>query len=133
MITSISSTGFLLSWVDPPPEHHNGVIRNYSIIVRELNTDNSIQLVSQTTDQSFDSLHPNYNYSIQVAAVTVIAGPYSPEYYITTLSDGKPSPNHNEFLTDHPVFIFSSKWCTSELCCDGRQLKIFATCLGTPS
>ena len=89
MVTSISSTGFLLSWIDPPPEHHNGVIRNYSIIVRELNTGHSIQLVSHTTHQSFDSLHPNYNYSIQIAAVTVVAGPYSPEYYVTTLSDSK--------------------------------------------
>lgn len=57
--------------------------------MRELNTDNSIQLVSQTMDQSFDSLHPHYNYSIQIAAVTVMVGPYTPEFYVTTLPDGK--------------------------------------------
>ena len=89
MVSSISSSGFLLSWVDPPLEHHNGVIRNYSIVVRELNTDNSLWLVSQTTYQSFDSLNPHYNYSIQIAAVTVAAGPYTPEFHITTLPDGK--------------------------------------------
>ena len=88
MVSSISSIGFLLSWIDPPPENQNGVIRNYSIIIRELNTDNSIQLVSQNTDQSFDSLHPYYNYSIQIATVTVAVGPYSPEFHVTTLSDG---------------------------------------------
>ena len=88
MVSSISSTGFLLSWVDPPPEHQNGVIRNYSLILREVNTDNRIQLESQTTDQSFDSLHPHYNYSIQIATVTVAVGPYSPELHVTTLADG---------------------------------------------
>lgn len=89
MVSSISSTGFIVSWANPSSEHHNGVIRNYSIILRELNTENHIQLVSQTTKQRFDSLHPHYNYSIQIATVTVAVGPYSPELYVTTLSDGR--------------------------------------------
>ena len=100
MVSSISSTGFLLFWLDPPPEHQNGVICNYSIILQELNTDNHIQLVSQTADQRFDSLHPHYNYSIQVAAVTVAVGPYSPQFYVTTLSDGGLwIPKFNDFLS----------------------------------
>lgn len=88
VVSAISSTGFMLSWNDPPAEHHNGVIRNYSIIIIELNTDSHIQLMSQTPAQSFNSLHPHYNYSIQIATVTVAVGSYSPEIFVMTLSDG---------------------------------------------
>ena len=86
---SLTSTGFLLSWASPPPEDHNGVIRNYTISLTELNTGNTLQLVSQTASQLFDSLQPYYNYSVQVAAVTVAPGPFSPALIITTLEDGK--------------------------------------------
>lgn len=86
---SLTSTGFLLSWASPPAEDHNGVIRNYSISLTELNSGNMLQLVSQTTSQLFDSLQPYYNYSVQVAAVTVAPGPFSAPLVITTLEDGK--------------------------------------------
>lgn len=86
---TVTSTGFLLSWSGPPVQDHNGVIRNYSIIIRELNTGNTVNLVSQTTNQLFDSLQPYYNYSVQVAAVTVAPGPFSPAFVITTLEDSK--------------------------------------------
>ena len=80
---------FSSCWDNPTLENQNGVIRNHSIIIRELNTGNSIRLVSQTTAQIFYSLHPYYNYSIRVATVTVTVGPYSPEIFVTTLPDGK--------------------------------------------
>lgn len=86
---SLTSTGFLLSWASPPPEDHNGVIRNYTISLTELNSGTMLQLVSQTTSQLFDSLQPYYNYSLQVAAVTVAPGPSSAALVITTLEDGR--------------------------------------------
>ena len=48
-----------------------------------------IRLVSQTTNQVFDSLQPYYNYSVQVAAVTVAPGPFTSVFTVTTLEDGK--------------------------------------------
>ena len=48
-----------------------------------------LQLVSQTTSQLFDSLRPYYNYSVQVAAVTVAEGPSSSAFVVTTLEDGR--------------------------------------------
>lgn len=88
-VTSITSTSFLFSWIDPPPVDHNGLIRNYTIVISELNTGNVVQLVSQTTSQVFDSLHPDYNYSVEVAAVTVATGPFSPALTVSTLEDGR--------------------------------------------
>ena len=85
----MTSTGFLLSWASPQPEDRNGIVRNYTIAISELNTGNMVQLVSQTTSQVFDSLHPYYNYSVQVAAVTVALGPFSSAFTITTLEDSK--------------------------------------------
>ena len=87
--TSVTSTGFLLSWVSPPPEDQNGVIRNYTISLVELTTGRMVQLVSQSTTQLFDSLQPYYNYSVQVAAVTVAPGPFSSLFVVTTLEDGE--------------------------------------------
>ena len=86
--TSITSTSFLLSWINPPPVNHNGIIRNYTIIINELNTGNRVQYVSQTTSWVFESLHPDYNYSVAVATVTVAEGPFSTELIISTLEDG---------------------------------------------
>lgn len=48
-----------------------------------------VQLVSQSTTQLFDSLQPYYNYSVQVAAVTVAPGPFSSLFVVTTLEDGE--------------------------------------------
>ena len=76
-------------WLIPPPEDHNGVIRNYSITLTELNTGSVVELVSQTNNQVFDSLQPYYNYSVQVAAVTVAPGPPTSAFVVTTLEDGK--------------------------------------------
>ena len=85
--TLVTSTSFLLSWANPPPVNHNGIIRNYTIVINELNTGNLVQYVSQTTSWTFDSLHPDYNYSVVVAAVTIAEGPFSPELTVSTLED----------------------------------------------
>lgn len=86
--TSVTSTSFLLSWVNPPQANHNGIIRNYTIAIIELNTGNMVQYVSQTTSWTLDSLHPDYNYSVAVAVVTVAEGPFSPELIVSTSEDG---------------------------------------------
>ena len=75
----------------PPAVDHNGIIRNYSVIVTEENTGRRILLTSHTSSgQRVDSLHPYYNYTCVVAAVTVNAGPYSTPVTITTAEAGTP-------------------------------------------
>ena len=87
-ISSVTSTQFLLSWSSPPLVNQNGVIRNYTINITEVNTGRLIQITSQTTSELLESLHPYYNYSCVIAAVTVDTGPFSESVTITTLEDG---------------------------------------------
>ena len=88
-LSAVSSSGFLLSWSAPPAVNHNGIIRNYTINITEENTGRWIQLTSNTNSQRVESLHPHYNYTCVVSAVTVAAGPYSSPVFVTTLEDGK--------------------------------------------
>ena len=87
-ISSVTSTQFLLSWSSPLLVNHNGVIRNYTINITEVNTGRVRQITSQTTSELLESLHPYYNYSCVIAAVTVDTGPFSESVTITTLEDG---------------------------------------------
>ena len=85
----VSSSGFLLLWSVPSMADHNGIIRNYTIIVTEENTGRELVLTSSSTSQRIESLHPFYNYTCRVAAVTVGVGPFSLPVTITTAEDGK--------------------------------------------
>ena len=74
---AVSSSSIRITWIPPPEEEQNGVIRSYFINVTELQTgsvrefeaygDESIQIVNQ--------LHPFYTYECAIAAFTVGLGP----------------------------------------------------------
>lgn len=87
-ITGVSSTGFLVSWMMPPAVDHNGIIRNYTVSIAEENTGRLTLLTSYTSSQRIDSIHPYYNYTCTVAAVTVSAGPFSAPITIITAEAG---------------------------------------------
>ena len=87
--TNIESTSFLLSWNNPPPEDHNGIIRHYIMNITEENTGRMFQTASTTTHIMLVFLHPYYNYTLVVSAVTVEEGPYSVPVTIITAQDGK--------------------------------------------
>ena len=84
----MSSTGFVVSWTMPMPADHNGIIRSYTVNITEENTGTHTIFTSHTSSQRIDSLHPYYNYTCLVAAVTVSAGPFSPPITITTAESG---------------------------------------------
>jgi len=87
-ITEVTSTSFLVSWDDPMDEYHNGIIRSYVVNVRETTTGNVDIFTSYTRNQSISSLHPYYNYTCEVAAVTVSTGLYSRPVTVTTKEAG---------------------------------------------
>lgn len=64
-------------WEPPPPEHHNGEIREYRINVTEVETGNMLQYTTEDTEIIITDLHPYYRYVCTVTAVTVSEGPYS--------------------------------------------------------
>ena len=87
--SNIGATSFLLSWSDPPPEDHNGIIRQYRLNITEENTMTTFEMTLATTQMMLLFLHPYYNYSCAVSAVTVQPGPYSLPIRVTTAEDGK--------------------------------------------
>ena len=89
----VTSTSFILSWTAPPPEDHNGLLRRYVVSCTEQGSGLMLQrlTVNSTTERLVDSLHPFYNYTCAVAAVTVAEGPLSSSVVVTTTQDGNPS------------------------------------------
>lgn len=85
----ITSSGFTLMWNALPPENHNGVIRHYAIHIIEVATGIEYTLTSVMTQKTIDFLHPYYNYTCTLSAVTNHLGPSSAAVNITTAEDGK--------------------------------------------
>lgn len=87
-VSSVTSTTFYLSWTAPLPVYHNGLIRQYTINITEVDS-GSVYLYSSNTEEfSVDFLHPYYYYICSVAAVTVAVGPFSESITIQTGIDG---------------------------------------------
>ena len=85
----VNSSGFTLTWSDPPPEDHNGIIRQYAVHITELITGLEYTLTSVEIQKSVYFLHPFYNYIIAVSAVTNQPGPFSAAIRVITSQGGK--------------------------------------------
>lgn len=109
----MSSTGFLISWVTPPALYHNGIIRNYTVNTTEENTGRQILLTSHTNSQRVGSLHPYYNYTCTIAAVTVSPGTFSTPVTITTAETGI-SVSIVCIMLCPPVYPYSAQWTSSK-------------------
>ena len=85
----ITTTSVTLSWNPPETSQQNGVIRTYIVNVHEEETGRSFSVNSTNTELSIGNLHPFYTYHYAVAAVTISQGPFTYEYVLQTLEDGK--------------------------------------------
>ena len=81
-----------MSWSAPPLQYQNGLIRHYNVQCThndgEMNITTEV-LWDSSTAILVENLHPFYNYTCSIAAVTVAQGPYSTAVLITTLEDGQ--------------------------------------------
>ena len=100
-----SSRYTTLSWEPPLLEEKNGLLVEYHAIVMEtqiLYLENGTVIsqigmnfnrtynVSQGRTQLIDMLHPSYNYTVRIAAATVVGiGPFSDPITVMTLEDGE--------------------------------------------
>ena len=84
-----NSTSFTLSWDPPPPEHHNGEIREYRVNVTETLTGRVLQFSTSSTRLVVTGLRPYTEYECVVVAVTVDEGPHSSAIIVRTREDGK--------------------------------------------
>ena len=104
-MTVNSSRSIILEWERPPPEEENGLLVRYHVIVIETQihyTDDGVEFtgmqrylnrtydVSEGRTQLIDSLHPDYNYTVRIAAATEPGiGPFSDAITVRTDMDGK--------------------------------------------
>ena len=104
-VTVTSSHNIMLSWERPPQEEENGLLIRYDVIVIETQinyTDDGTEIrgmerylnqtynVSAGRIQTINMLHPDYNYTVRIAAVTEPGvGPFSDAITVRTQMDGK--------------------------------------------
>lgn len=86
---ALDATTVELLWEAPPLDSQNGIIRHYSIDILVRNTRETFKLQSENVTQTLImNLHPYYEYSFQVAAITIGAGPLSMAVTATTSESG---------------------------------------------
>ena len=93
-VSIINSRSIFISWFPPPFDHQNGLIREYEIMIEEIETgiiynDTSLNLYIQ-----IDYIHPHYTYNISISAVTISSGPYTTAVTIQTPQDSKSKTTH---------------------------------------
>ena len=74
---AVSSSSIRVTWIPPPEEEQNGVIRAYHIYVTEIPTENVQEIIAHGDAhiQIVNHLHPYYTYECVIAAFTVGLGP----------------------------------------------------------
>ena len=104
-VTVNSSRSIMLTWERPSLEEENGLLVRYHVIVIETQihyNDDGVEItrmerylnrtynVSEGRAQLIDSLHPDYNYTVRIAAATEPGiGPFSNATTVRTEMDGK--------------------------------------------
>ena len=78
-----------ITWELPNPEDRNGIITRYILNVTSALEGDTIQLYSDSTSITYESLKPYTTYIIAIAAETNAGiGPFSQAETLTTLQDG---------------------------------------------
>ena len=85
---NVTSRSISLTWNPPTPANQNGIIRSYIINMTVLETQETIQFISNSAERNFEMLHPYYTYSFALSAVTTGPGPPSSAYNVTTDEEG---------------------------------------------
>ena len=104
-VTVDSSRSIMLTWERPSPDQENGLLLTYHVIVIETQIHytnggqeirgmeiylNRTYNVSQEREQLINMLHPDYNYTVRIAAATEPGiGPFSDPITVRTDMDGE--------------------------------------------
>ena len=88
MAINVTSNSISLAWDPPAAANRNGIIRTYTVNVSVSPSGENIQLTVNNTEYHLEMLHPYYNYSFVISAVTTGRGPASSVYTITTEEQG---------------------------------------------
>ena len=100
-----------LTWDSPPYEMQNGRIRHYNVEIKEVETENVLEFMTNSTNITVGHLVPFYNYTCTVSAETVAEGPSSDEITFVL-------PEGGEFLEHQRdcriILLCSSRWISRE-------------------
>ena len=104
-VTVESSSSIVLTWERPSAEEENGLLILYHVIIIETQihyTHDGAEItgmqtylnrtfnISEGRSQLIDMLHPDYNYTVRIAAATGPGiGPFSDAITVKTYMDGK--------------------------------------------
>ncbi|XP_019848636.1 PREDICTED: phosphatidylinositol phosphatase PTPRQ-like [Amphimedon queenslandica] len=88
---NISSYSVNISWLPPPANRQNGIIRWYEILIYDPESE-IFDLTVSTTYAVITGLSPYCNYIVSVSAYTVSNGPYSEWITVTTSEDAPSAP-----------------------------------------
>lgn len=82
-MTAIGSSAAEFVWLPPLAEETNGIVIGYTIRVTGQDSDEMIELQTNSTVIQVERLHPFYSYVFTVAALTEAgAGPFSNVVYL---------------------------------------------------
>ncbi len=98
VIDDISPYNFTINWEPPPPDTHNGIIRQYTLNVTESETGEIHIYHTPETYYVLSHLHPSYTYIFAVSAVTVSPGPPTESMNVTTLEACKYKSNCETYM-----------------------------------
>ena len=80
----------VLHWQPPLLENRNGIITGYIVNVTAMTSGGMVQLMSTTSSITVSSLRPFTVYICTIAATTRVgSGPFSDEFVVQTLEEGK--------------------------------------------
>ena len=88
-VVNYTSRSLTLSWKPPPSDQVQGLIREYSVSVLEVDSQESFEITALTTVAVIYNLHPFYSYACKVAAKTIALGPYTPQLFVQLLQEGE--------------------------------------------
>ena len=88
LYSAVDSTSLFISWLAPPLDQQNGMIRRYDLTLTELETGSVFTYSTSGTNFTATLLHPNYQYQVEVSAVTIGSGPSSAPLIVMTPEDG---------------------------------------------
>ena len=104
MVTKKTSTTLSLAWQPPPTNERNGAIRSYTIQIREIETNHTLEATSSNSNTTVQSLHPYYHYECRVRAETILPGPYSVAVTIQLDEDGKFTSNFFSYIIERKPY-----------------------------
>ena len=89
---NLSSTSIVVTWSRVPDDLLNGILQSYRVMLREASQSSrpkTIMVANSSLSVIVSSLKKFTVYSVWVAAVTVVSGPNSAAFNVSTDEDGK--------------------------------------------